>query len=331
VGTVADDRNVRGRQAVPSVHYCPVRFRVAIGGTSAATALLAALVVSAAHSTPPGRDGLIAYVSHGSPVNRNYGIALVKPGGGGVRSVTRNYRDKSPAWSPNGSELVFVRGGRLYVIGSDGSEPHRITPLRVKTARQPAWSPDGRRIAFVRGRSIYVMRSDGTAIRRIFERDGTFVDHPSWSPDGRWIALSLTDESDYDSRGSIVVIRSTGGGLRYVTDGRIGDLSSDPPGADANDYEPDWSPDGTRLAFTRIVWFCGSKCDSEQVYSVAVDGSDARWITTGASSSAERPSWSPSGDRITAESAGVAIFAATGKLVRILDPLGTEPVWQPLK
>jgi Tol biopolymer transport system component len=174
------------------------------------------------------------------------------------------------------------------------------------------------------------MRSDGAAIRRIFKRDGTFVSRPAWSPDGKWIAFSLSDESDYDSRGSIVVMPSTGGGLRYVTDGRITDVSSD-PGSDANDYEPDWSPDGTRLAFTRIVWFCPS-CDQEEVCSVAADGSDVRWITTNASYAADRPSWSPSGDRIAAESShGIAIFTATGKRLRVLDPLGTEPVWQPLK
>ena len=174
------------------------------------------------------------------------------------------------------------------------------------------------------------MRSDGTAIRRIFKRHGALVNRPSWSPDGNSIAFGLSDEEDYDSGGSIVVIRSTGGGVRYVTDGQITDGSAD-PGSETDDSEPDWSPDGARLAFTRLVWLCHS-CDQEEVFSVAADGSDVRWITTDTSYEAHRPSWSPSGSRIAAEtSEGVAILTAAGQRLRILDRFGTEPVWQPLK
>jgi Tol biopolymer transport system component len=302
----------------------------------AVVAFLAVLVVSPAGSTPPGRDGLIAYVSHGSWVSRTYGIVLVKADGTGRRDLTRNYRDSSPAWSPDGSKVVFVRAGRLYVSGSDGSGLRRITPLRLNRVFDPTWSPDGRSIAFVRGRTIYVMRSNGAAIHPIFQRARVLVNRPSWSPDGKWIAFGLWPEDSYDGTidgftGSIAIVQSTGGGFRYVTEGRTMDASSD-PGTDANDYEPDWSPDGTRLAFTRIVWSCGSKCDHEELYSVAADGSDPRWISTDTSYTAHRPSWSPRGDRIVAEtSRGVAIITAAGKLMRVLDPLGTEPVWQPLK
>lgn len=176
------------------------------------------------------------------------------------------------------------------------------------------------------------MRSDGTAIRRIFNRKGTWVGRPSWSPDSKSIAFGLLDASDdygYDIGGSIVVIRRTGGGLRYLTVGGLIDGSGD-PGSNPDDWEPDWSPDGTRLAFTRVVWFCGS-CDADEVFSMAADGSDVRWVTMDTHYAVDRPSWSPSGDRIAAEGHGVSIFTATGELLRVLDPLGTEPAWQPLK
>ena len=178
-------------------------------------------------------------------------------------------------------------------------------------------------IAFVRGRTIYVIHPSGGAIRRVFEDDDSLVGRPAWSPDGKEIAFALGDTTD--SFSAIAAVRSTGGGLRYVTNGGVDEFADEP------DYEPDWSPDGARIAFTRTVWFCGS-CDQDEIFSVAADGSDAKWVTTDtASFGASRPVWSPRGDRIAAEtSRGVAVLTAAGKLPRILDPLGTEPAWQRL-
>jgi hypothetical protein len=51
------------------------------------------------------------------------------------------------------------------------------------------------------------------------------------------------------------------------------------PGDWADDFVPDWSPDGTRIAFTRVVYICGP-CDQDEVFSVNVDGSDVRPVTT---------------------------------------------------
>jgi Tol biopolymer transport system component len=184
-------------------------------------------------------------------------------------------------------------------------------------------------MAFVRGRSLYVMRSSGGAVRRIFESDDSMPDHPSWSPDGTEIAFGLvTDDTD---AGSIAVVGSGGGGLRYLTTAGASDFPQEPDFV-ADDYAPDWSPDGTRILFTRTVWFCGS-CDQDEVFSVGADGGDTQWVTTDSGSfSARLPAWSPSGTRIVAEtSRGVAVLTAAGKLVRVLDPLGTEPAWQSLR
>ena len=293
-------------------------------GSAAAVLFVMLGAVSPAGSTPPGRDGLIAFVVHSSVVGPGYGLAVVRADGSRLRHLTRDGRDRSPAWSPDGSQLAFARAGRLYVIRADGTGLRPIAP-RINRARQPAWSPDGRSIAFVRGRTIYVMRSAGDQVRQIFVRDGAFVTRPSWSPDGSWIAFGLSGEGD---GGSIMIVRPTGGDARYVTDGRFGAPSLDPDVAD--DYEPDWSPDGMLLAFTRVVWLCGS-CDQEELFSVRVDGTDPHWLTTDTSFAVQLASWSPSGGRIVAEtSRGVAILTASGQFVRILDPQGTEPAWQAL-
>jgi TolB protein len=293
----------------------------------AVAVVVAGLTALSAAATPPGRDGLIAYVSHGSPFSRDYGIVAVNADGRGLRIITRNYRDRTPSWSPDGSRLVFERQGRLYVIRLNGTGLNRITPPGFLRAFDPAWSPDGRSIAFVRGRSVWLMRASGGGIRRIFQSVDSLPDYPSWSPDGTEIAFGLID--DNTDTGSIAVVSSSGGSVRYVTTAGASDY---PPEWDytADDWQPDWSPDGTRILFTRTVWFCGS-CDQNEVFSVGAGGGDTQWVTTDSSFEANRSVWSPSGTRIASEtSSGIAILTAVGKLVRILDPLGTQPAWQSL-
>ena len=81
----------------------PIRF----GGIVALVVVLAGLVASTAVATPPGRDGLIAYVSHDPWFSGDHGIVTVRPDGRNLHVVTRDFRDESPSWSPDGLRLVF--------------------------------------------------------------------------------------------------------------------------------------------------------------------------------------------------------------------------------
>jgi Tol biopolymer transport system component len=67
--------------------------------------------------------------------------------------------DYGPAFSPDGSQLAFIRrngsgvGSDVYVVPSSGGEPRRLTFDNTETDGLPAWTEDGREIVFssVRG------------------------------------------------------------------------------------------------------------------------------------------------------------------------------------
>lgn len=73
--------------------------------------------------------------------------------GSGSRRITRGFRDTSPAFSPDGLALAFLRaahGGvaQLHVVPADGGEPIVLTD-RLLGVSEFRWSPDSRTIAFV--------------------------------------------------------------------------------------------------------------------------------------------------------------------------------------
>jgi Tol biopolymer transport system component len=85
----------------------------------------------------------------------------------------------SPEWSPNGTEIAFVRNSEIQKMNTDGSEVTRLTH-GPDLDFSPAWSPDGKQIAYVKqyaaGRSaIYTMYSDGSnpTVVRKFEATNT--------------------------------------------------------------------------------------------------------------------------------------------------------------
>ena len=78
---------------------------------------------------------------------------MIEADGSGLQQLTNNNAsDMAPAWSPDGTHIVFVsdRDGNkeIYVMSADGSEPQRLTNDPAYESH-PAWSHDGARIAFV--------------------------------------------------------------------------------------------------------------------------------------------------------------------------------------
>jgi TolB protein len=195
---------------------------------------------------------------------------------GTVRAITPGRDlDETPAWSPVGGRIAFVRtiiplGTRtappeeIWTIGINGRNARQLTHNRLSDIA-PAWSPTGRALVYQRARDtslrnwdLWTMGSEGSR-QRLLARNGT---RPAWSPSGRLIAFGqptgkvrgccmLTD---------LMVINSDGTHRQLLV---------------RNGGRPTWAPDGSRLVFQRMD---GSHFD---LWIINVDGSGLRRLTTG--------------------------------------------------
>jgi len=150
----------RGHRAITAV----VALAVAVAGLAFA---VIALPRGVERRGPAGAssNGMIAF-----PVSGFFGegrqpaqdIFVVNPDGTGLRNLTPDGATYfSPAWSPDGTKIAFVRfeqlAGRrwdegIYVANADGSDASKVyesglrIPISLSSVR---WSPDGSKIGFV--------------------------------------------------------------------------------------------------------------------------------------------------------------------------------------
>ncbi len=133
-------------------------------------------------------------------------IWTINADGGGLLQVTNNdARDFDPAFSPDGSKIVYASDvdspgfTEIYVMDANGADSTALTD--VPNSYSPAWSPDGTRIAYVNDQQgdgdIYVMDADGQRPYLLTQDDNGAEDRdPAWSPDGRWILFASNRDDD---------------------------------------------------------------------------------------------------------------------------------------
>jgi Tol biopolymer transport system component len=252
-----------------------VALAVAAAGIGFAIQRLSGAVRAGGH----GSGGGIAFVKAGpkqGPGVDNTDIYLLGDDGR-LRNLTDDpAAESSPAWSPDGSRVAFVRTsfseGRLrtgiYVMNGDGTGMRevRACPDQRCFRSDLAWSPDGSRIAFVEDASqgetpfnaLEVMDPDGSHVQVLcgsLDACGQGVAEPAWSPDGARLAFSNEGVSAFSGGGLlpsfIHVVNADGTGLRKLT-GRTCHIGHDPIGScPFFDTATRWSPDGGWIAFSR--------------------------------------------------------------------------------
>ena len=200
----------------------------------------------------------------------------------------------------------------------------------------------GERILFISNRDgdweIFSMDTNGSRLKR-HTNNMAYDSEPTWSPDGERIVFA----SDYlagalQTKQTIINDESMGVDVEVVGDLelRVADSSNLDSVAVTNnsagtDSSPDWSPDGSRIAFHSDVEQGGVS----EIYSMKPDGADLIRLTDLGGMN-RGPSWSPDGRNVVFAhfAADWELYAvgADGTGVDLLDGAGNgwQPAWSPV-
>ncbi|MET0754007.1 MAG: DUF5050 domain-containing protein [Pyrinomonadaceae bacterium] len=239
------------------------------------------------------------------------GIATANADGTGYVGVASSPPSPfDPAWSPDGTKIVYAGSGEILVINANGTNPTNITNTPSVNEANPSWSVTGK-IVYERSSQIWIMNADGSNQMQFAGITQPSPTAPIWSADGAKIAFA--------SGGEIWKINADGTNEQRVTTNAT------------TDADPSWSPDGAKIVFGK---------GGSGIAVINADGTNEMNLTSDASD--VKPAWSPDGTTIAfrrgSPLSGIYLMDVNGgNQVRIIaNSSGTfgvsynDPAWQPV-
>ena len=253
----------------------------------------------------------------------------------------------NPDWSPDGSKIVFGRGA-IYLIDPDGARLTQLTsPPSQGNDSDPVWSPDGSKVAFVRGEpgnfgDVYVTDVGGCSLTNLTNTPDAPDLAPDWQslPGGPPPAPTPTATPCQTPTPPLLppALGGPNGKIAFTRDDAIYVMENNganPTRITGNAvagrvyYNPTWSPDGKRLAFSSSIGLG----DFDIGVMDADGGNEVVFVDPSADEIA--PTWSPDGGRLMFQKGGdiaVMDFPSGGNLTNITNSPSVfegEPDWSP--
>ncbi len=223
-------------------------------------------------------------------------IFVMNADGSTVTNVTNSkaQQEDEPAWSPDGTTLVFTRdvsedqangdSWDLFTVGLDGIEAKPLTTGK-QFAGNARWSPNGKQIAYETGSSsisVNLINADGSGDRPLLDPTITSaindIRSADWSPDGTHLVFAALFGSGNDN---LWTVEATGGEPQSVTKSA------------GVKQKVVLSPDGKRITY--IARLTGN--EDWEIWIANADGSNATQVTDNSASDREMV-WSPDSTRI---------------------------------
>jgi TolB protein len=240
--------------------------KLRVCAAAAVSIVLVAMTPTGAGATFPGDNGRILF-NRGS-IERPTVIVSMGPGGSDVTRLTRRGQNSfGSSWDPDGSRFIYSRLDNdgdvdLFLRDADGSNPTRVTDTPKRDEFQVAFGPDGNQVVYQGCRNqcdLFITDLTTGTATRVTE---TLADEiaPDWSVDDVIVfERSPRRAGDID----IFTINPDGSDRTLLTRNRR-----------RQDVSASWSPDGTRIVYSR----CGfeSGCD---LFTMDPDGSGKDRIT----------------------------------------------------
>ena len=222
-------------------------------------------------------------------------IASIPASGGEPVWLTEDeHLDWSPVWSPDGRFVYFLsdRGGsrnmwRIAVDEATGAalgDPQPIT-VPARSIDSLSISGDGTRILYTdldRSSNIAKIALDPGTLEPVGTQkpvtggSGRYI-QPQMSPSGKWVTFRTAGKQE-----DLYLIRPDGTDLRQLTDDSF------------KDRRPDWFPD------SKTIVFYSDRSGRYETWSIGVDGSDLRQLTSTTGDSFYYPKVSPDGRWLSA-------------------------------
>jgi Ca2+-binding RTX toxin-like protein len=283
---------------------------VLLRSVAVVAALLA--VPAAGHAKPPSPDGRLVFMQSTLTAElsgEGWFFCTSDPDGSSASRISEPGYTLvgQPAISPDGSLLAFMeavpQSERALVVTTAAGQDRRVLRVETHHANSPTWAPDGRSLVYVLDHDLRAVSWPDGSVRQITSTPGRLEFNPVVSPDGTRIAYAAATGTHVPH--DLVVADADGDSPRI--------LASFPELA-----QPDWAPDGSRIAFQ----------GGGRIRTVAPDGSGLADLGPGG-----QPAWSPDGTRIAFYRDGdIWTMTADGSDARQVTrtpPLEHSPVWQP--